>query len=185
MKNNFFCVFNTLFSSVKAKETDRDYRDYRICLWWLFPLKKGVISTLLQEHIFSKDNYQTKENRGIWVYSVFPCVQFSGLHTKGMTFCCSSMSLGRPGTTSPGVSTEFKACCVPGKSSAATGGFGPHCHSPDIYRQVKRKKQRENCVPNESAVPQVPHCRNKNTAERYMFKSISLTSYFEQTQAKK
>lgn len=153
--------------------------------WWLFPLKRGVISTLLQEHIFSKDNYQTKENRGIWVYSVFPCVAFSGLNTKGVTFCCSSMSLGRPGTF-PCVSTEFKICCVHVKSSAAAGGFGSHCHSPDIHRQVKRKKQRENCVPNKSVVPQEPHCNNKNTADlHYMFKSISLTSYLNKHKQKK
>lgn len=109
--------------------------------------KKGVISNLLGEHICSKDNYLTKENRGIWVYSVFPCVEFSGLNTKVVTFCCSYMSLGRPGTTSPGVSAEFKVCLVHGKrSSAAAGGFEPHCYSRHLQTIEKEKAKRKLCA---------------------------------------
>lgn len=147
MKNNIFFVFNTLFSSVKAQETDRDQRDYWIAvsLMVISTNKGSNFHSSRRTYFFQGQLSELKKTEAcIWVYSVFPCVEFSGLNAKGVTFCCSYLSLGRPGTLSS-VSSEFKVCCVQGKSSAAAGALDLTA-TLLTFEDNRKEKSREKAV---------------------------------------
>lgn len=141
MKNNTVFVFNILFSSMKAYETDRDYCKGGV-FHVFFPLRKEIIlilfhNILVREEILFPSG-TTTSIKETWacthVYFAFPHVGFSALNTSGVTFCC--WHLGVLGALLVSA-LNLKSAVTDGEGSASAGGFGPRRHPLGIWTRWK------------------------------------------------
>lgn len=178
MKNNIYFVFNTLFSSVKAQETDRDYRDY----WISVPLM--VISTKKREQfpLFYKNTFsprtttKLKKTEAYGFTLLFHVWNCQGWIQKGWHFSAATGAWEGQGAPLLVSALDSGSAVSMGRALLLQVALDLTATLLTFTDKWKEKKQREICVPNKSVVPQVHHCKNRNAAEHYAFKSIALTS---------
>lgn len=148
MKNNTVFVFNILFSSMKAYETDRDYCKGGVFHgFFFFPLRKEIIlilfhNILVREEIWFPSG-TTTSIKETWacthVYFAFPHVGFSALNTSGVTFCC--WHLGVLGALLVSA-LNLKSAVTDGEGSASAGGLWAstspswHLHTMKRYHRI-------------------------------------------------
>lgn len=115
MKNNTVFVFNILFSSMKAYETDRDYCKGGV-FHVFFSTKKGNNSHSVSQHsctrrdfISFRDNNLNKGNMSLHacLFCLSACGILSTEHKWGHVLLLAPRGAGSPS----GVSTESKVCC--------------------------------------------------------------------------
>lgn len=180
-------MFNTLFSSVKAHETDRDYRDYWISVSLMVnsTKKESNFHSSTRKYFLQGQPPNSRKQRHAYGFTLFFHVWNSqGWIQKGSHFAAGTWAWEGQGPPLLVSALNSKSAVSIARALLMQVALDSTVTLLTFTDNWKGKsKEKAVCQPR-LWLPQMQHCKNENTAEHYVFKSISLTSYLKKYKQK-
>lgn len=187
MKNNIVFVFKTLFSSVKAHETGRDHRDYWITVsLMVISAKKGSnFHSSARRYFLQGQPPNSRKRRPAYGFPLsFHVWNSQGWIQKGLHFAAGTRAWEGQGPPLLASALNSKSAVSMARALLMQVALDLTASLLTFTDNWKGKSKEKAVCQTRLWLPQLQHCKDKNTAEHYMFKFIALTSHLNKYKQK-